>query len=793
MNPLKLLELELTAFRGATKPARIPFDSSRKLTMVFGENGAGKSSIVDGFSFLCEGKFGSLEDRSGTGNDYIAAITADKASLRVKLTTSKGICEATLKGKSVIEAKPLENKPSARILRRAQILQLIEQKPVDRYKALGQYIELPGVIKAEAALREAEKEKKSDYDQAVKACEQAGSALEALWTEEGKPGVSAAAWAVAEKAIELTQMAADLEVCKGITDAISTVENRRNDYVAAAGKQKGDADTATKCDDALKAEEAQAVGQNSSLLDLLQKAKGFVAGDTKAGDCPVCQKSVDRNVLVSELTARIAAMNTLATLASAAESARGVAARSSTVADSAKSKYATGLKDCASLLDGSAFAQIEGFALDPAAIQKLVGDGTTTDQIVTDGEVVVADFSTLKTKLTTLAADWQKRVHQHSSIKLQHDTLVTKTNESETLAEISRRTKQALTLVVESRKSYVESELASISTEVERLYRAIHPGEKLGEISLGLDPKTQGSLHLKGNFYSEKDVAPQSLFSEGHLDTLGFCVFFALAKKYRDEQTLVLLDDVVTSVDDPHLERFIQLLHDEAPSFAHIIITTHYRPWRDRYRHQRAPVNELHFVDLKPWSLENGIRIHKERAAIAELRDALAAQDFNRRDVANQAGILIENILDYLTLLYGCKLSRKSDPKYTLGELLNGFGSELLKVAKIEIGTVIETVEANKKKTRTFTSTGTTDLKPFVEQFRSLACVRNQVGCHYNYDGASVSDKDIEDFGKAALAFAEAMTCPDAGDLPSRKPSGSFWETRSGRIRLFPLETPPKN
>lgn len=792
MNPLKLIELELTAFRGATAvtAARIPFDPKRRLTMIFGENGSGKSSIVDAFSFLCEGKFGSLEDRSGTGNDYITAITSDSTALRVKLTTSNGVCEGTLKGKTTIEVDPIENKPSARILRRAQILQLIEQKPVDRYKALGQYIELPGVIKAEASLRDAEKQKRTDYDLAVKAREQAENALEDLWKGEGSPGNSAFEWAVVEKAIDVTKLSEDLESAKGVIAAISTVEDRQKDHVNAIAKHSADSTSATEKEQTLKKEEAKATGQNSSLLGLLQKAKAFVESETTPASCPVCQQSKDRTDLAKELSTRIEGMNSLATLAGATETARSVAAQSLTLSSAAEKNYANAIKACASLLNGSDILK-SAAAIDPATIESLTNE-EAPGQLVVDGNAIVAELTALKSDLQLKTADWQKRVHQHNSIKLQHDTYVAKKSESEELEIITRRTKQALDLVVEKRKSFVESELASISQEVERLYRAIHPGEQLGEISLGLDPRTQGSLHLKGNFYSAKNVAPQSLFSEGHLDTLGFCVFFALAKKYRDAQTVVLLDDVVTSVDDPHLERFIQLLHDEAPSFAHIVVTTHYRPWRDRYRHQRAPANELHFVDLKSWSIESGIRIHKEKAAIAELRDALAAEEFNRRDVANQAGILIENILDYLTLLYGCKLPRKTDPKYTLGELLNGFSSELLKVAKVESGTVAETVDANKKKTRSYTSTSTTDLKSFIEQFRALACIRNQVGCHYNYDGAGVSDKDVEDFGQAALAFAESMTCPDSGDLPNRKPSGSYWETRSGRVRLYPLETPPK-
>ena len=407
MNPLKLIELELTAFRGATavNAARIPFDPNRKLTMVFGENGSGKSSIVDAFSFLCEGKFGSLEDRSGTGNDYITAITSDSASLLVKLTTSNGVCEGTLKGKATIEIDPIENKPSARILRRAQILQLIEQKPVDRYKALGQYIELPGVIKAEASLRDAEKQKRGDYELAVKACEQAESALQDLWKGEGSPGEDAFAWAVAEKIVDVSKLSEDLESAKKIIAVISTVETRRSDYLRAVEKQSADATAAVKSEETLKEAEAQATGQNSALLGLLQKAKAFVEGEPTPDSCPVCEKSVDRKNLATELATRITAMNSLATFAKAAESARGVATQSATLSDAAKLNYANGIKACAKLLDGSEF--IKAGPIDATTIETLNNEETSPDQLVADGDPIASELTALKTDLQSKNAEWQ--------------------------------------------------------------------------------------------------------------------------------------------------------------------------------------------------------------------------------------------------------------------------------------------------------------------------------------------------------------------------------------------------
>jgi len=130
------------------------------------------------------------------------------------------------------------------------------------------------------------------------------------------------------------------------------------------------------------------------------------------------------------------------------------------------------------------------------------------------------------------------------------------------------------------------------------------------------------------------------------------------------DNTIVILDDVVTSVDGPHLDRFMKLLHDEAPNLNQVIVTTHYRPWKDRYRNARGPAAKTQVIELRMWSMDWGIQSDE---AIKELRTSLAAKKMDRQAVASKTGIQLESILDFLTFHYGCKMPRQSDPNYTLG------------------------------------------------------------------------------------------------------------------------------
>ncbi|MBK7816424.1 MAG: hypothetical protein IPJ60_02040 [Sphingobacteriaceae bacterium] len=315
------------------------------------------------------------------------------------------------------------------------------------------------------------------------------------------------------------------------------------------------------------------------------------------------------------------------------------------------------------------------------------------------------------------------------------------------------------------------------------MYQKLHPNEGLGGIKLFLNPKYKTSLELQADFHSEKGITPQSVYSESHLDTLGICIFLALAKKYSDGNTILILDDVVMSVDENHLDRFISLLHDEAINFGQIIITTHYRPWRDRYRNNRAPAGNVHFLELRGWTMANGIRVYNGKIILDELKRMINDHTyFHRENVASTSGRMLENILDFLTLKYSCRLQRKPKNDYQLSELLDAFSKTLLNVMKVEHYTQDEGGEK--------TLTTEVEIKPICEKLKEIKEIRNQVGAHFNFDGSLVSDSDILEFGKSTIELADLLIDPINGSLPDRNKSGSFWETKSDLIRLYPLIEP---
>ena len=224
----------------------------------------------------------------------------------------------------------------------------------------------------------------------------------------------------------------------------------------------------------------------------------------------------------------------------------------------------------------------------------------------------------------------------------------------------------------------------------------------------------------------------------------------------------------------------MNLLHDEAENFNQLFITTHYRPWRDRYRYARGPAANIQLIELLHWSLPRGIKHTKTELSVDELREHLNQEPMDRQIVSSKAGILLESLLDHITLVYECKIARKSEPAYTLGELNGCIGRRLRQSMKSEsIGEDGSTVVSS------------TLFDPILMRLGGLGSwVRNQVGCHWSVPGMDISNTEIRDLANVTIDLADALVCENCGELPYRDRTGSYFECRCRRRRFHPLNNP---
>ena len=66
--PKRIESITLEKFKGATNNVTIDFDTSKPVVIIFGENGSGKSTIIDAIDFVFNDSFGSIDQRSTTGS-----------------------------------------------------------------------------------------------------------------------------------------------------------------------------------------------------------------------------------------------------------------------------------------------------------------------------------------------------------------------------------------------------------------------------------------------------------------------------------------------------------------------------------------------------------------------------------------------------------------------------------------------------------------------------------------------------------------------------------------------------
>jgi hypothetical protein len=156
-------------------------------------------------------------------------------------------------------------------------------------------------------------------------------------------------------------------------------------------------------------------------------------------------------------------------------------------------------------------------------------------------------------------------------------------------------------------------------------------------------------------------------------------------------------------------------------------------------------------------------------------------EDYDRQIISS----ILENILDSISIKYQCRVARKERNEFVLRELLDCISSKLQKalrvqhLVKCEDGQYTDSAFALEQ-----------GLKPMIDSLKQLSAIRNQVGAHFNWDGSLVSDADVLEFGNQVYNFGKLLICPETGTFPDKNKSGSYYETRTGAIRLHPLTEP---
>ena len=767
MTGQALKSLAIQNLRGCIEPFILSFEKGKNLTIVYGENGSGKSTICDALEFVGRGNVGSLDGRGlNKTQPFWSSLGKRKTDIEVKLETTSGRYAATM-DKSNVVWSPSNKQPSVEILRRSQILKLVEARPGERYSEISRFINVAGVEASEASLKTLLDNVKRDRESQISRLQGSEDSLRKLYTAAGESGGNPIEWARGEASKDFSRYDQEKTRLLAVERAFQKLSAHEGSWSSVQDRLKNAEDTLQTAKTALGESLVDVAEGSGDIIDILIAARPFLTKSPAPESCPLCESKENVAGLGDRVSARIDSFQSLKTAKKNLAAAERAFETVSSEPEAYQTRYSEARESFIKSLEGEWSKDIELPSVEcPADL---------------------ADFDSWYSLIKELPDKWrelstQRAAEKNAAAKIKEvlDAYEENRDLPADVEALIPRLEKALQLVREERRDFTDSILSKIADEVGRLYEVVHPGEGLKKISLQLDAKKRASLDLGAEFCGTAGVPPQAYFSESHLDTLGLCVFLALAKMESPEDTIMVIDDVLASVDEPHVERLIEMICDEAKGFRHCVITTHYRPWREKYRWGWLKNGRCQFVELGKWSDKFGLSHSKSIPEVDRLEKLLGEANPDVQAICAKAGVILEAVLDFLTQLYQCRVPRRAGERYTLGDLLPNIDKKLRNTLRVEIltGQGEDGPEYDNQ-----------PLGEILDELSRIAQARNVFGAHFNELSFELLDSDAIGFSEKVLELSRLLTDEDHG-WPRNNKSGSYWATTGETRRLHPLVQP---
>ncbi len=181
-----------------------------------------------------------------------------------------------------------------------------------------------------------------------------------------------------------------------------------------------------------------------------------------------------------------------------------------------------------------------------------------------------------------------------------------------------------------------------------------------------------GGLRLAIKFLGSTDLRdPRPFLSEGHLDSLGLCIYLATVRIFNRPGSLLVLDDVLTSIDEGHRYRVAELLFEQFRDFQ-IMLTTHDRHWFDILQSScraRGEQGNWRFIKIARWTLERG----PESAAFEGTWDYITENlnDVSFRELGGPLRVVFEDFLKRVAAKLELGVKYNFEGRYTSGDFLS--------------------------------------------------------------------------------------------------------------------------
>ncbi|HHT9125586.1 MAG TPA: AAA family ATPase [Candidatus Brocadiia bacterium] len=696
---MKILKLEIEKIRGIKN---LSLEPKGKSIVIFGPNGSGKSAIVDAIDFLLTGKISRLE---GEGTE---ALSTRKHGPHVDHDVKEAIVKARVEIPGISDPIDLERRmsnPSKLIYEKKFETQM---SPILNVSSLGLHKlsrrEILKYIMATAGTRASEIHGLLDLEEIDKIRKSLVSFKNSLDKEKsyaveyfGKTKLDIKIILNLETFSE-EECLAKINEHRGILkvkalEKLNTKDLKR-DISQPGGKGEEDVknlDYLKHCITAIKdllknqesileldknlKEKIKEFNEDVELCKEIAHKKLVELGLSLIDDknvCPLCEKPWDTGELKNFLSRRLSestkGSKKVEEIKSLAVQVRTISVNYKNIIENINSYYqslglqafqdrvATINKQLSDIND-KLLSPLELYSKNDTIFENLFAKGDLGGII----EKIEQEISSLKYQVSPELSSWTTLTKLEVLLG-QYDEAYLKFEKAEKLAN---QANLILGYFEKARDETLQSIYDKINEDFSCLYSDLH-GDDEKDFKASLIPK-EAELLFEVDFYGRGKFHPGAVHSEGHQDSMGLCLFLSLHKFLTQRKlALVVLDDVVMSIDGNHRRNICRALSKHFPD-KQFIITTHDTVWANQLKTEGI-VNAENMVEFKWWSIETG-----PATGIGEDFWQSIIEDVDKNSVPQAAWKLRRNGECFLSAV--CDSMRanvifKSDGSWELGDYL---------------------------------------------------------------------------------------------------------------------------
>lgn len=694
----KIKQININSFRGIPE---LQLELDGKSLLLYGENGTGKSSIVDAVEFFFNENVGHLKNTR--------FLSLDKHGPHIHSNLyDVGIGITFVPGNYSLERKyyqsPLvpdedeikhyfeiaQNKTF--ILRRAQLIEFIISKPSDRFRALANLIGISDLDSIELSLKHvrdklnAEVQHKRKIRDAVllSVSEQLDEFI--FDVDDILPLLNNI---IIEAGLEPLS---SLELAKNYASTmLKSVKGKSEDKLLFLNKLLETLDLSLFGNDFIEKYAefnkivtflfAEKIDMQLSLEKLLKDGRDLISIGNMT-KCPLCGQDIDTELILSEINSRLELISKLS------EEYSQITQLSTEIIEVIVS-IITKIELISEYADK--FEQLN------EQTQKLGGIIDSLNALKSDIELkgelkqnnAAQDINVLNNIINFLLKEIQKigedlltatdltdeeknvlgivRIVEQIDAKIKNHSGI-----NDKLNQVSKKYQVAETIYsnfVQTKNTKVQEIFSLIESDIDTFYSTLHPDDPHNSIKLTIEKRASANIKIKSFGAGWED--PRAYISEGHLDSLGLCVFLAFIRKFNNGCSLAILDDVVSTIDSQHRQKICKLLFNEFKD-KQFVITTHDSIWYDQLKSAQIAYNvQNNFLNMsiKNWTIEAGPIVENHKNRWERIESKLC--DGDKNGAANEGRQYLEDVLSNIAEITVTNIAYKKSGRYSVGDFFD--------------------------------------------------------------------------------------------------------------------------